>query len=297
MFSILTPTYNRADVIDRVYYSLKKQTLKDFEWIIIDDAGTDHTSELVRKWQEEPGQFNITYHKLETNMGKAPAVNYGLSLCSRPITIIADDDDTFISTTLEDLKQVWDTVNKTENGHKIAAVWTLVQDEDNKIIGEKYPSDFWQVNFKQRVLERNAPPLGEKWHSWRTKVLKEYKMHYNPNSHIGPGVTWNIINKDYDFLCLNMVHRTYWYTKDGIIQQKKSRLKVEKRNYYSSYYQLEKVNTYLILREPYYRKVAFNYIKARFFYKDKTTRLGNLRFLACAIAFCITLPKRILMHI
>nr|MUH41045.1 glycosyltransferase family 2 protein [Zobellia laminariae] len=249
MFSILTPTHNRADVIERVYKSLKNQTYLDFEWIIIDDAGKDNTSAVVKKWQIEEKEFNIIYHKLPHNVGKAPVVNFGIDKCSRPITIIADDDDTFSSTMLEDLKSIWNTIDKTENGQKIGAVWTLVQDENGNIIGENFPLNFWQVNFKQRVLDRNGAPVGEKWHSWRTSVLKEYKKFTNPNSRVNPSVSWNRINKHYDFLCVNMVHRTYCLSEDGYILQKKTRLKVEKRHYYSSFYELQNVPAFQILKE------------------------------------------------
>ncbi|CAM3346529.1 glycosyltransferase family 2 protein [Zobellia roscoffensis] len=297
MFSILTPTHNRADVIDRVYTSLKNQTCQDFEWIIIDDAGTDNTSEVVRQWQEDENDFRIVYHKLPNNVGKAPVVNFGIDKCTHPITIIADDDDTFTTTMLEDLKSIWDTIDKTENGQQIGAVWTLVQDEKGNIIGEKFPSNFWQVNFKERVLDRNGPPLGEKWHSWRTSVLQEYKKFTNPNSRVNPSVSWNRINKDFDFLCVNMVHRTYCLSEDGYILQKKTRLKVEKRHYYSSFYELEKVPFFKILNKKYYRKVGFTYIKAFYFYRDNQTRLSTSKLLACMIAFCIELPKKFISAI
>ncbi|MDC5446286.1 glycosyltransferase family 2 protein, partial [Acinetobacter baumannii] len=41
--TIFTPAYNRAHTLGRLYESLKKQTLKNFEWLIVDDGSTDHT--------------------------------------------------------------------------------------------------------------------------------------------------------------------------------------------------------------------------------------------------------------
>lgn len=294
MFSILTPTHNRADVINRVYDSLKHQTFKNFEWIIVDDASTDRTESLIHQWQAEEKAFNIIYHKLSKNQGKAGAINYGLNHCSQQITLIADDDDTFEPKTLEDLKIIWNAIDRTDNGNKIAAVWTLVKDEEGNLVGDAYPTNFWQVNFKTRVLDRNGPPAGEKWHSWRTKVLKEFKIHWNPNSHISPSVTWNKINMEYDFLCVNIIHRTYWYTKDGIIHKKKSKLKIEKRNYYSSFYYLIEIPTKTILSQKFNRNTAFNYIKASFYYKDPKNNLKGMKLILCFIAFCFVIPQRIL---
>ncbi|MCM1235166.1 MAG: glycosyltransferase family 2 protein, partial [Ruminococcus flavefaciens] len=36
--TIITPTYNRADLLPRLYESLLKQTNTDFEWMVIDDG-------------------------------------------------------------------------------------------------------------------------------------------------------------------------------------------------------------------------------------------------------------------
>ncbi|MDR1485192.1 MAG: glycosyltransferase family 2 protein [Planctomycetaceae bacterium] len=46
MIAILTPTYNRAYILDDAYQSLLRQTDFDFEWIIIDDGSSDNTKEL-----------------------------------------------------------------------------------------------------------------------------------------------------------------------------------------------------------------------------------------------------------
>ncbi|MDE5969250.1 MAG: glycosyltransferase, partial [Muribaculaceae bacterium] len=44
MISIVTPTYNRALLLSRLYESLKAQSCHDFEWIIVDDGSTDNTT-------------------------------------------------------------------------------------------------------------------------------------------------------------------------------------------------------------------------------------------------------------
>ena len=59
--TIFTPAYNRAYTLHKCYESLKKQTNKDFEWLIIDDGSTDNTRELVQSWIEE-NIIPIKYH-------------------------------------------------------------------------------------------------------------------------------------------------------------------------------------------------------------------------------------------
>ena len=44
--TIFTPTYNRAKFLPKAFEALKRQTLKDFLWMIIDDGSTDNTAEV-----------------------------------------------------------------------------------------------------------------------------------------------------------------------------------------------------------------------------------------------------------
>lgn len=60
LFTVFTATYNRAHTLPRVYESLKRQTLRDFEWLIVDDGSVDNTRQLVQAWCAE-ADFPIRY--------------------------------------------------------------------------------------------------------------------------------------------------------------------------------------------------------------------------------------------
>ena len=76
-FTVFTPTFNRAYTLPIVYESLKKQTFRDFEWLIVDDGSTDNTRDLVETWQKE-AKFQIRYF-WQKNGGKHRARNFGVS--------------------------------------------------------------------------------------------------------------------------------------------------------------------------------------------------------------------------
>ena len=84
IFTVFTPTYNRAHTLHIVFESLLNQTFKTldgdpvFEWLIIDDGSTDETERLVSRFQEE-ADFPVRYY-CQDNSGKHVAINKGVQL-------------------------------------------------------------------------------------------------------------------------------------------------------------------------------------------------------------------------
>lgn len=89
--TIITPTYNRAKLLPKLYQSLLEQTNHDFEWMVIDDGSQDDTQELVRGYVEE-GAIKVSYEKQE-NAGKHTALNRGIARITSELTFIVDSDD------------------------------------------------------------------------------------------------------------------------------------------------------------------------------------------------------------
>ena len=66
VFTVFTATFNRARVLHRVYDSLRAQTFRDFEWLVVDDGSTDGTGALVAAWRAE-ADFPIRYASTTAN--------------------------------------------------------------------------------------------------------------------------------------------------------------------------------------------------------------------------------------
>lgn len=91
MITVLTPTFNRAHTLPRLYQSLKAQESGRFEWVVVDDGSTDNTRDLIEEFRSE-GKFEIVYCYQE-NAGKHVAINSGASAASGDLIFIVDSDD------------------------------------------------------------------------------------------------------------------------------------------------------------------------------------------------------------
>ena len=69
MITVFTPTYNRAYILPVLFDSLQKQSLKNFEWLIVDDGSTDKTAQVIKKFAQT-ALFEIRYIHQE-NQGKS----------------------------------------------------------------------------------------------------------------------------------------------------------------------------------------------------------------------------------
>ncbi|MBL7866520.1 MAG: glycosyltransferase family 2 protein [Flavobacterium lindanitolerans] len=101
-YSIITPTYNREDLIARAIQSILAQTHEDFELIIVDDASTDNTIQVVESFLYDK---RIKLIKSEVNGGVNKARNIGLDAISdqsEAVTFL-DSDDEFEPDALENM--------------------------------------------------------------------------------------------------------------------------------------------------------------------------------------------------
>jgi glycosyltransferase involved in cell wall biosynthesis len=87
-FSIVIPTYNRADFLPKTLASLLSQTYPHFEIIIVDDGSTDNTEIAVQSLLSD----KVTYHR-KSNAERAAARNFGAKLAKGEYVNFFDSDD------------------------------------------------------------------------------------------------------------------------------------------------------------------------------------------------------------
>jgi glycosyltransferase involved in cell wall biosynthesis len=90
LFSVIIPTYNRADKLRRALESLAAQNFRDFEVVVCDDGSTDGTAEMVEAFA---APLNVRYSWDENFGGPARPRNRGISEAKGDWVCFLDADD------------------------------------------------------------------------------------------------------------------------------------------------------------------------------------------------------------
>jgi glycosyltransferase involved in cell wall biosynthesis len=194
-----------------VYDSLKAQTFRNFEWLIVDDGSIDNTKPMVENWQKE-ADFPIRYYWQE-NQGKHVAFNRGVQLARGELFLSLDSDDACVPAALERFMHHWESVPQHRRD-EFCGVEVLCMNPEGELVGDKFPagiieSDFVEIFYRFKVR-------GEKWWMMRTDVVKRHPFPEIPGVRYVPeGVVWNAIAREYKVRLANERLRIYWVPGRG----------------------------------------------------------------------------------
>ncbi len=119
--SVVLPTYNRAPVLPRAIDSVLAQTYHDFELIIVDDASTDRTAEILAGYDDP----RIVRLRLRRNSGPCEARNRGIHEARGRYVAFQDSDDEWYPDKLE--KQVQALVKNANSRGAVACYCRMLQ--------------------------------------------------------------------------------------------------------------------------------------------------------------------------
>lgn len=168
MITILTPTFNRAHLLPRLFESLTHQTDFNFEWLVMDDGSTDGTSDLFAGKTFLSAPFPIRYYRQE-NGGKHRALNAGVKQAKGDFIFIADSDDWLLP---QSVAIVGQHTSAIADDNIFAGVAGLDVFDDERIVGTGLPQD---------IIDCNAMDIRYRYHVdgdlkevFKTTVLQEF---------------------------------------------------------------------------------------------------------------------------
>jgi len=107
--SIIIPTYNRRQYLNRAIQSVLNQTFRDYEVLVVDDASTDGTDKMVKGYND----VRINYNRHIVNKGAPAARNTGLELARGEFVAFLDSDNEWLPERLRKQIDLFATVDES----------------------------------------------------------------------------------------------------------------------------------------------------------------------------------------
>ncbi len=175
------PTYNRGKILNKTIESVLSQTYPNFELLIIDDGSTDHTSSIVKAFDDGRLKYFQNRHS------GLPAVprNFGIKIAKYDWICFLDSDDLWYSNKLEIVKN---NINLNQKIKLFCHNELLIKDDYKSFI--KHTVDISDNFYKQLLVSGNK--LSPSAVCLNKNYLLENKILFNEN------INFKIV-EDYDF--------------------------------------------------------------------------------------------------
>jgi|SRR5690554_151147 len=219
--TIFTPTYNRAYIINNLYESLKRQTVLDFEWLVIDDGSTDDTEVYFQNILNN-SDLDIKYIKKE-NGGKHTAANLAIEKAKGELFFVVDSDDFLADNAVE----------------RILFYYKQIKNDDSfcGVCGQKafFNGETIGSNIDYKVLDTTIIDYrfhrkisGDKADVFRTKLLREHRFPEHPGEKWCPlSIVWNRFGSKLKVRYFNEILYYAEYLEDGLSL---NRLKIRRKS-------------------------------------------------------------------
>jgi glycosyltransferase involved in cell wall biosynthesis len=209
MLTIFTPTYNRAYTLHLCYESLKKQTYRDFIWLIIDDGSTDNTKELVEGWILEKA-VPICYH-FQENQGMHGAHNTAYELIETELNVCIDSDDYMPNNAVEKITSFW----RKNGSNKYAGLMGLDASPNGKVIGTRMPDHLKESTLSDLYAKHKVK--GDKKLVYRSELTRKTPPYpiFRGEKYCPLSYKYILIDKEYPLLVMNEILCHVEYLADG----------------------------------------------------------------------------------
>lgn len=290
LITVLTATYNRANLLPDLYASLCRQTYQDFDWIIIDDGSSDGTQSIVKKWLAEEHTFTISYHYI-LNGGKNKAINYGVKLIQTPFTMIVDSDDYLTDDAIEFLSE---KVKEIITHKNLAGISGLKgHDENTPLKSIKTNNTPYiianNLERKQYGLERDACEV------YKTSILLQHPFKVWKNEKFVPEeIVWNqIALEGYKLRWYNKVTYIARYQENGLTKDSFNLIKRNPMGYAMMYKQ--RILLSPNIKDKFYntcQMIAYS-ILGNNFYSTFCANLNITTILATPIGYLLSIRRKL----
>lgn len=202
--------------LQSLWDSLQKQTVKEFEWLVVDDGSTDGTKNLITQLQEK-SDFPIRYI-YKNNGGKHTALNVGIQTICSELTFIVDSDDCVTNDAVESILKIH---KKYRSQNNICGYAFLRAFPDGKINGKKFDVDE-RIGSYIDVRVNGDDTGADKAEVFKTHCLKEFPFPEYPNEKfLGEDLVWVRMARKYEMVHINKAIYVGNYLEDGLTNNRR----------------------------------------------------------------------------
>lgn len=208
--TVFTPLYNRINTLKRTYESLKRQTSKDFIWLIVDDGSTDNPYDVIKKWLEKDNGFEIKYVYKE-NGGMHTAHNTAYENIDTELNVCVDSDDYMPDNAVELIVNCW---NEDKNKGYAGIIALDFADSTKKVIGKELPTNKESTTLMGYY---NNGGFGDKKLIYRTDIIKQTPPYpvFDNEKYVALAYKYHLIDEKYELKILNECVCIVDYQMDG----------------------------------------------------------------------------------
>lgn len=211
LITIITPVYNRAHLIRKLYNSLNTQKKQNFCWMIIDDGSTDEIKTIVQSFMKS-ACFHIIFYQKE-NGGKHTALNLAFSNLSTELAVIVDCDDFLLEDATDIIEKKW---HEYRSGN-VAGMIFLKGYETGECVGKSELSDGVYDMIKTMFTHHIE---GDKAEVFRCDILRLLRFpEFSGEKFMGEGYLWNQIYLKYEMIYSNQIIYICNYLEGGLTAQ------------------------------------------------------------------------------
>lgn len=154
--TVIVPTFQGAHYLNKYSLpSLIRQDFSNWEAIVVDDASSDNTEEIVRSWQKKDSR--IKYWRHESNRGLAAALNTGLERSQGEIITFLEQDDIWLNQKLSQ------QVKSLETAQFSDCLFFLFNEKQTRLSGVKGGNFSTLAGHRQSIMRLFPLPEDKKF--------------------------------------------------------------------------------------------------------------------------------------
>lgn len=201
LVSVIIPSYNRAHMLPRALESLLKQSHKNWEALIVDDASKDNTAEVMQQFVSTDKR--IQFFQLEKNGGACIARNVGIQHAKGTYITFLDSDDEYFPDKIE--KQV--ALLKSSHVENLGVVSCGRQDaRDGNVYLKWIPKK--RGNILNALLQKERVGANTSFLMVKKEVIDKHKLLFDPEMPAG---------QDWDFLMRVCQHANFDFVPEVLV--------------------------------------------------------------------------------